>query len=87
MRYTRAFAKVTNSHLVLTPSGSKTLAIGALLAAIEHDLPVRYVEAVSYEVKWALVEDEQDTSGMPIHVWLSGDAYAAEALAIVERSS
>ncbi|MHC4055822.1 hypothetical protein RAD04_38595, partial [Bradyrhizobium sp. 25ACV] len=51
-RYTRVFANVTNSHVVLTPSGSKTLAIGALMAAVEHDMAVRYVEAVSYEVKW-----------------------------------
>jgi hypothetical protein len=76
-RYTRVFANVTNSHVVLTPSGSKTLAIGALMAAIEHDLPVRYVEAVSYEVKWERIDLAQDTVSMPIHVWLSGDAYVS----------
>jgi hypothetical protein len=76
-RYTRVFANVTNSHVVLTPSGSKTLAIGALMAAVEHDLAVRYVEAVSYEVKWDRVDGAQSAASMPIHVWLSGDAYEA----------
>ena len=76
-RYSRVFAMgVTESHVVLTPSGSKTLAIGALMAAIEYDLPVRYVEAVSYEVKWDRVDDAQSTPSTPIHVWLAGDAYA-----------
>ena len=76
-RYTRVFANVTNSHLVLTPSGSKTLAIGALMAAIEYDLPVRYVEAVSYEVKWDRVDEAQAAPSIPIHVWLTGDSNAA----------
>jgi hypothetical protein len=78
-RYTRVFANVTNSHVVLTPSGSKTLAIGALMAAIEHDLPVRYVEAVSYEVKWDRVDVAQSMNSTPIHVWLSGDTEQMDA--------
>lgn len=86
-RYTRVFANVTNSHVVLTPSGSKTLAIGALMAAVEHDLAVRYVEAVSYEVKWDRVDGAQGTSGMPIHVWLSGDVYPAESAPVSPESS
>jgi hypothetical protein len=45
------------------------------MAAVEHDLAVRYVEAVSYEVKWDRVDGAQSAASMPIHVWLSGDAY------------
>ncbi len=78
-RYSRVFAGITESHVVLTPSGSKTLAIGALMAAIEYDLPVRYVEAVSYDVKWDRVDEAQSTPSTPIHVWLAGDAYTAPA--------
>jgi hypothetical protein len=78
-RYSRVFAGITESHVVLTPSGSKTLAIGALMAAIEYDLPVRYVEAVSYEVKWDRVDEAQSTPSTPIHVWLAGDAYPVPA--------
>jgi len=74
-RYTKVFADVANGHVILTPSGSKTFAIGALMAAIEYDLPVRYIEAVAYEVKWDLVDAAQPGLGSPIHVWLAGDAY------------
>jgi hypothetical protein len=84
-RYSRVFAGVTESHVVLTPSGSKTLAIGVLMAAIEYDLPVRYVEAVSYEVAWDRVDEAQSTTSTPIHVWLSGDAYTAAAAAQVPK--
>lgn len=78
-RYSRVFSRITESHVVLTPSGSKTLAIGALMAAIEYDLPVRYVEAVSYEVQWDRIDEMQSTPSTPIHVWLAGDAYSDAA--------
>jgi hypothetical protein len=74
-RYTRVFAGVTNSHVVLTPSGSKVLAIGALMAALEHDLPVRYVEAVAYEVDWEAVRVADPESSRLVHVWLHGEPY------------
>jgi hypothetical protein len=75
-RYTKVFESIEPSHVVLTPSGSKTLAIGGLLAAIEHDLPVRYVEAVAYDVKWDLVDQARPDAGTPIHLWFAGDACA-----------
>ncbi len=74
-RYTKWFQEVERAHVVLTPSGSKTLAIGALMAAIEHELPVRYVEAVDYVVSWPAVDGAQKVADEPIHVWLSGEAY------------
>lgn len=75
-RYRRVFVNVSGSHLVLTPSGSKTFAIGALMAAIEHELPVRYVEAVAYEVAWSAIDEAQSrNNSKPIHVWLAGDPY------------
>lgn len=86
-RYTRVFANVTDSHVVLTPSGSKTFAIGALMAAIEHNLPVRYVEAVSYEVKWDRIDGAECSPGIAIHVWLSGDAYSAASDTVSETKS
>lgn len=73
-RFTKVFEKIEHTHVVLTPSGSKTLAIGALLAAIEHNLPVRYVEAVAYDVKWDLVDKANPEAGIPIHLWFAGDA-------------
>jgi len=74
-RHKRVFHKVTRSHVVLSPSGNKVLAIGALMAALEHDLPVRYVEAVSYSVDWQKIEQADPGTSRLVHVWLHGDPY------------
>jgi hypothetical protein len=66
------FKEFGGSLLVLSPMGSKVLAFGALMAALERDLPVVYLEAIGYEVTSSVV-----TSGESelIHVWLEGEAY------------
>lgn len=73
------FRDVIQSHLVLSPSGNKVLAIGALMAALEHDIAIRYVESIGYEVDW----DKVNAGGQPpsrfVHVWLQGDPYMKEA--------
>jgi hypothetical protein len=74
-RHKRVFHKIATSHVVLSPSGDKVLAIGALMAALEHDLPVRYVEAVSYSVDWEQVERADPETSRLVHVWLHGDPY------------
>jgi hypothetical protein len=76
LRRTSVFSGVTRSHLVLSPSGNKVLAIGALMAALEHDLPVRYVEAVSYTVDWTRIAQADPTASRLVHVWLHGAPYA-----------
>jgi hypothetical protein len=40
------FEEVGGSLLVLSPVGSKVMALGALLAALERDLPVAYLESI-----------------------------------------
>ncbi len=69
------FREVGGSLLVLSPLGSKIMALGALMAALERDLPVAYLEAIGYEF---------DTSGPAhgvgsnlVHIWLEGDVYPA----------
>ena len=79
LRYSGVFAKVTDTHVVLSPSGNKVLAIGALMAALEHDLPVRYVEAVSYSVDWAVIEKADPGTSRLVHVWLRGEPYHVAA--------
>lgn len=72
----RVFRDIGGSVSVLSPVGSKALAIGAMLAAIERDLPVVHVEAIGYAVDF----DQLDRSAAPvelIHLWLCGSAYAA----------
>jgi hypothetical protein len=69
------FEETGGSILVLTPVGSKVLAIGAMMAALERDLPVRYVEARGYSTEFAGDEPELSGTDDLVHVWLSGEAY------------
>jgi hypothetical protein len=74
-RYIGVFSEVTRAHVVLSPSGNKVLAVGALMAALEHDLPVRYVEAVRYEVDWSRIAEANPGASRLVHVWLHGPPY------------
>ena len=58
---------------MLSPLGSKVMALGALMAALERDLPVAYLEAETY-----ILGDRARTicsSARLVHVWLEGRAY------------
>lgn len=67
------FREVGGSLLVLSPLGSKVMALGALMAALERDLPVAYMEAISYDLDGSIpaVTDAPHL----VHVWLDGDVY------------
>ena len=67
------FAETGGSMLFLSPLGSKVMAIGALMAALERNLPVAYVESIGYRVDSA-VPSEVETADL-VHVWLEGDVY------------
>ncbi|NOT39071.1 MAG: hypothetical protein HOP13_01105, partial [Alphaproteobacteria bacterium] len=75
LRYDRTVDGVFVPQLVLSPIGSKVMATGAMMAAIEHDLPVQYVETLRYEF------DPPNPAGdrpddMMVHLWLQGPIYA-----------
>lgn len=72
----RVFKSLGGSLVVLSPSGSKAFAMGALMAAVERDLPVVYVEPIGYQVNFDKLDSSLDTGGDLIHLWLHGDAYA-----------
>lgn len=66
------FAEVGGSLLILSPLGSKVMALGALMAALERDLPVAYLEAISYEFDGSVAQEEPIDM---IHIWLEGEVY------------
>lgn len=68
----RVFRGSRPSQLILSPLGSKLLSIGSLMAAIERDFPVMYVEAIEYKVSFGPIAQD---SGSLVHIWLQGDAY------------
>lgn len=65
------FQPLGGSILVLSPIGSKLLALGGLLAALERDLPVAYLETLRYS------PPSQPTGEQTLHhIWLEGkDVY------------
>ena len=69
----QVFAESGGSMLVLSPLGSKVMALGALLAALERDLPVAHIEPISYRIDDSLPTTVNDPD--IIHIWLEGDAY------------
>lgn len=68
------FAHAGGSLMILSPLGSKVTALGALLAALECDLPVAHLETIGYEEVGIGGPRSEDTL---LHVWLEGDAYPA----------
>jgi hypothetical protein len=71
----RVFAETGGSQIILSPVGSKALAIGALMAALERDFTVMYVEALSYSVDFSrVVEVREREPAQVVHVWLYGEA-------------
>ena len=67
------FANAGGSMLVLSPLGSKVMALGALMAALERDLPVVHLESIGYELP-ATAPEKVDQPDI-MHLWLEGDAY------------
>lgn len=73
------FASSGGNLLVLSPVGSKVLALGAMMAAIERDLPVVYVEALSYTADIEGQGGANYSYEDLVHVWLLGEAYPPPA--------
>ncbi|MGR4866728.1 hypothetical protein [Caulobacter sp. LARHSG274] len=67
------FQEVGGSSLVLSPVGSKVMALGALMAALERDLPVAYMEAIGYHLDGS-IPTVTEASHL-VHVWLEGEVY------------
>ena len=74
-RYERTVEGVYVPQLVLSPLGSKVMAAGAMMAAIEHGLTVQYVETVRYEYDDGALTSAQAPDTI-VHVWLHGPVYA-----------
>lgn len=79
------FHEVGGSLLVLSPLGSKVMALGALMAALERDLPVAYLESIGYDLDASI----STTSGSPnlVHIWLEGDVYPQPRPALLKEGA
>lgn len=77
-RFDRTMEDTYEPRMVLSPIGSKVLAAGAMMAAIEHGMSVQYVETESYEFADATPTTD-DPPDMMVHLILSGPLYRGYA--------
>lgn len=75
-RYDRTMDGVYQPELLLSPLGSKVMAVGAMMAAIQHDLPVQHVENVRYDYDPQGAAKPGDPQHLTVHIWLHGPIYA-----------
>ena len=71
----RVFDQTGGSQLVLSPLGSKAVAVGLLMAALERGFAVVSVESIEYRLKPKAGTLCVDNDAELVHVWLSGTAY------------
>ncbi|MBB4841324.1 hypothetical protein HNP52_004426 [Sphingomonas kyeonggiensis] len=82
-RYDETVDGVFSPSIVLSPIGSRVMAAGALMAALEHDLPVQYIETVRYDFDPAKPKGATEPD-MVVHLLLSGPAYREIEPAVLE---
>lgn len=73
-RYDKTVDEVFSPQIILSPLGSRVIAAGAMMAAVEHDLSVHYVETLRYELKPEV--RSTNFEDMVVHIWLHGPVYA-----------
>ena len=62
------------------------MAAGAMMAALEHGLTVKYVEALRYEIEpLPAGSSSSDAQDLLVHVWLHGYVYDALSVSRVAR--
>lgn len=64
-----------NSFTILSPMGSKVSTIGGLLAAMDLNLPVAYVETLGYSENKSVDSLEFSNEERLVHVWVDGPVY------------
>lgn len=81
----RVFAEVGGSQIVLSPVGSKALAIGALMAALDREFTIMYVESLGFTVDLPGLDALRANQPMQlVHVWLHGEAYPPISPSVTE---
>ncbi len=76
-RYDRTVEDVFFPQIILSPLGSKVIAAGAMMAAIEHDLSVQYVETLRYEFNAATAKHSDNPPDIAVHLLLHGPVYGS----------
>lgn len=75
-RFFKTVDKYYKPQIVLSPIGSKVMAVGAFMAAYEHKMQVRYVETYRYDVRRRLSSIQNVDNIQLVHIWADGPVYA-----------
>ena len=75
----RVFAGTGGSQLILSPVGSKALALGMLMASLDRGFAVVLVESLAYNAAPSMLDVRTCPRGELVHIWLHGEVYAAVA--------
>jgi hypothetical protein len=73
----RVFRGTGGSQVILSPVGSKAVALGMLMAALERNFAVVLVESLAYKATPTVLEVGPSPTGELVHIWLHGEAYAS----------
>lgn len=73
----RVFRGTGGSQVILSPVGSKAVALGMLMAALERNFAVVLVESLAYKAAPAVLDVGPGPAGELVHIWLHGEAYAS----------
>lgn len=69
-------SETRQSTTILSPNGWRVGSIGLFLAAVEHNLPMLYVETVGYSCVGPISEEISITEpDLNWHLWLAGEPY------------
>lgn len=82
--YRDAVSNVFAPSIVISPIGSKVMAAGAFMAALEHELTVQYIETVRYDFDADAAHDDASPVHL-VHLLLAGPAYGDYGAALNER--
>jgi hypothetical protein len=73
----KVFSGTGGSQVILSPVGSKALALGMLMAALERNFAVVLVESLTYNAAPSVLDVNAAPRGELVHIWLHGEAYTA----------
>jgi hypothetical protein len=68
----RVFRGTGGSQVILSPVGSKAVALGMLMAALERNFAVVLVESLAYKADPAVLDVGPGPAGELVHIWLHG---------------
>jgi hypothetical protein len=82
----RVFRETGGSQIILSPPGSKAVALGMLMASLERNFAVVLVESLAYKAVLDVLDVRPNPAGELVHIWLHGEPYALSTRGVVREN-